>query len=425
MKATMLNTASIHHVRSHTFRSVFRAPTYSGYSFSNIPTSIPSFFSPQYKLTLAKDVFQVQKQYKQVVLFFIDAFGWKFIEAYKEHPVLQKLMDRGVVSMLSSQFPSTTAAHVTCMNTGLAVGESGVYEWNYYEPTLDAVIQPLLFSLAGETVRETLQEKHVDPRVLFPQSSVYPTLHTLGVQTHIVQDALFAQSSYGSVVMADTMIHPYTSLAGARSKMETLLQDINEKKYLYFYYAGIDKAGHEYGPDSVEFSQAVTEFLEMLGDFLNSIERHPDTLFLMTADHGQTKIYKETCWYINREAPELLQFFEKTKTGAYKAPCGSARDMFLHVEEEHLAFVAESLQKKLHGIAEVVPTKELIELGFFGPTISKAFLSRVGNLVILPFAGQSVWWYEEGVFWQKHIGHHGGLTPEEMETVLITYSLGS
>ncbi len=416
-----MNKISVEKVRSHSFRSVFRAPTYSGYNFSNISTTIPSLFSSKFKQTLADDVLNKNKKYKQVILFFIDGFGWRFIEQYKNHPVLKKLEKNGNVSMLSTQFPSTTAAHVTSINTGLAVCESGIYEWNYYEPTLDAVIQPLFFSYAGEKQRETLKDKNIDPKTLFPKSKLYEQLKSLGVQAHIFQDESFAQTSYGDVVMADTKIHPYTSLDHALLEIENVLKNNTDSKYLYFYYSAIDKVGHEFGPESAEFSCTVTKFLDSLDTFLKNIELQKDTLFLMTADHGQTRIYEETCWYINKEAPELLQYFKKNKNGDYLAPCGSARDMFLHINDEDAQTVLSSLQKKLTSIAEVVLTQELIDLGFFGPVISKTFLSRVGNIVILPFAEKSVWWYEQDKFWQKHKGHHGGMTPEEMETVLISY----
>ena len=46
--------------------------------------------------------------------------------------------------------------------------------------------------------------------------------------------------------------------------------------------------------------------------------------------------------------------------------------------------------------------------------------SRAGNLVILPYRYESVWWYEKNKFEMRFYGHHGGLTPQEMETVLYS-----
>ncbi|NQU30061.1 MAG: alkaline phosphatase family protein, partial [Anaerolineae bacterium] len=80
------------------------------------------------------------------------------------------------------------------------------------------------------------------------------------------------------------------------------------------------------------------------------------------------------------------------------------------------------LTSRLEGKADVLKTQDLIEAGYFGPTISESFLSRVGNLIILPHRYQSVWWYVKDKFEQKHYGHHGGLTPEEMEIPLNSYT---
>ena len=67
------------------------------------------------------------------------------------------------VAKLTAQFPSTTAAHVTCLHTGLEVGQSGVYEWQYYEPQLDAMITPLLFSLRGNEGTGSAQDDRHRP----------------------------------------------------------------------------------------------------------------------------------------------------------------------------------------------------------------------------------------------------------------------
>ena len=56
---------------------------------------------------------------------------------------------------------------------------------------------------------------------------------------------------------------------------------------------------------------------------------------------------------------------------------------------------------------------------YFGPgPVAEVFRRRVGNLVVLPYAGESVYWYEKDRFEQKHYGHHGGLTRAEMEIPL-------
>lgn len=62
----------------------------------------------------------------------------------------------------------------------------------------------------------------------------------------------------------------------------------------------------------------------------------------------------------------------------------------------------------------------LVENGCFGgEPISEALAGRLGNLVILPLEGESVWWYEKGVFEIDYSGHHGGLTPGEAEVPLL------
>ena len=66
--------------------------------------------------------------------------------------------------------------------------------------------------------------------------------------------------------------------------------------------------------------------------------------------------------------------------------------------------------------------RDLIEAGLFGPLpLSQRFLDRVGNLVVLPFAGESVWWYEKDKFEMKKHGAHGGLTPAEVEIPLLLF----
>ena len=98
--------------------------------------------------------------------------------------------------------------------------------------------------------------------------------------------------------------------------------------------------------------------------------------------------------------------------------------MFLHLKDERLDEVVPFLQTHLAGRAEVYRTEQLVAQHFFGSLQpSKEFLTRVGNVVILPYQYETVWWYEEGKFEMHFQGHHGGLTPEEMEIPLLLLAL--
>src|ERR687891_552512 len=89
----------------------------------------------------------------RVGVILLDAFGRRFLERHAEHPFLRRLE----VTELSTQFPSTTTAHVTTMHTGRPLGEHGLYEWNVYEPALDAIVTPLRFSFAGDDEPDTVR----------------------------------------------------------------------------------------------------------------------------------------------------------------------------------------------------------------------------------------------------------------------------
>jgi hypothetical protein len=64
-----------------------------------------------------------------------------------------------------------------------------------------------------------------------------------------------------------------------------------------------------------------------------------------------------------------------------------------------------------------------MDKGYFGPVISPQLRGRAGDLVILPYEGETVWWFEKDKYEQKFRGHHGGLTKQEMEIPLITWEM--
>ncbi len=433
----MLNAASLHAVNSSRFSQRFTKPLFDSYCFSNLPQTIESLLAGQgvqgaidrAPTSLPPDVFGgMPTRYNKVIVFFIDGFGWRFFERYAEkYPFLKAILTNGVVSKLTSQFPSTTAAHVTTMHTGLNVAQSGVYEWSYYEPLIDDMISPLLFSYAGDKERDTLKRSAIAAEALYPRQTFYSTLQTKGIRSYIFQSEAYTPSTYSDIVYRGGVVIAYKTLAEALMRLTDLL--LTEKAahgYYFLYLDKIDTAGHHYGPDSRQFQQTVDTCLTLMEHlFYKKVSgKLRDTLFLMTADHGQIEVNPKTTFYLNKQMPSIETFLRTNLRGRPLVPAGSARDMFLHVKDERIDEAIRLLQKHLAGKAEVYTMQELLAQGFFGTQApSAAFAGRVGNVVILPYAHETVWWYEEGKFDMHFLGHHGGLTPEEMEIPLLVLPL--
>ncbi len=389
----------------------FIKPKYDAGGFAGIPNRIKEAFA--------------SKTYDAVVLFFIDAFGWRFYERFQDAPFVKRIEKHGKIEKLTSQFPSTTAAHVTTIHTGLPVGQSGVYEWYYYEPQVDRVIAPLLFSFAGAKERDTLKTK-IDPQALYPQGEFYPELKKMGVECFNFGQREFTPSTYSQAVMKPSEIRPYKTLSEAFVNIRQLLEKKSAPTYIHLYFDRIDAVAHEYGPNAPQTEAEIETFLLTLEYYFEQIfNQKKRILFLMTADHGMCEVDPKTTVYLNTNPNfhGVERFLQANKKGELLVPAGSPRDLFLHVKNNLLTEAQDFLAARLSGKADVVKTEDLINAGYFGPQVSARFKERVANLVILPYRYESVWWYDKDKYVQRYYGHHGGLTPQEMETILYSYEI--
>jgi predicted AlkP superfamily pyrophosphatase or phosphodiesterase len=415
----VFNEESIQQVDAARFNAAFARPLYEGYSFAQIPQTVRYVLTGESGGLPLKIFGHLPQRYRKVALILVDSFGWRFLmNYYKEYPALKRFADSGVISKISVQFPSTTSAHVTTINSGLPVGESGVYEWFYYEPSLDAIISPLTFSYAA-THRESLRNV-VAPGAILPQQTIYQALAAHGIQSYVLQESTIAHSSYSKTLTNGAEILPFVTLSQGLLNLAYLLNSLKERAYVFYYYSLLDSIAHNYGPDSAHHRAEIDTFFTALERiFFANLERDGETLILLTADHGQVEVDPSTTRYLNRELPQLTPLFRVDRRGAPLVPAGSARDMFLYVKQAHLDEAYAMLAAHLRGCAEVYRTSDLIEEGFFGAHCSEVFRKRLGELVVLPYAHESVWWHEQGKFEQTFLGHHGGLTPDEMHSVLM------
>jgi predicted AlkP superfamily pyrophosphatase or phosphodiesterase len=405
--------------------------SYGPYVLSGIPGTILSALTPGTPARMLPDdaLSGLSNKYDKVVLFLMDGFGWgHFEEIKKKDPFVKALCGRGNAMRLGTQFPSTTACNVTTMNTGLSVAQHGVYEWFYYEPKVGEIIAPLLYSYGRHVKeRDSLKaDKGVQPADIYPGQSIYKKLIGHGVSCHAFQDIEYAYSPYTDTVFDGAHRYGYITPSDGLINLAERIIDEPGKAYYYFYLDKLDSLSHVYGPGSKEVNaEAEAFFLSLERIFWDKVKDKVDrTLFILTADHGQAAIRPDRCVYLNLAFPEVKEWIKRSKSGRYLVPAGSCRDMFLYIKEGCLDDAFHFLADKLHDKALVIKTKDLVENGYFGERyVSEALGGRLGNLVILPFEGQCVWWYEKELFEIKFLGHHGGLTKQEMEIPFLAWDV--
>ena len=338
---------------------------------------------------------------ERVAVVLLDAFGMRFVERHADHPLLR----RAHVAPLASQFPSTTTAHVTTMHTGTPVGTHGLYEWNVYEPALDAVITPILFARAGEYAPDGLRGSGIGIGDVVPPGTLYERLAEAGVRSVVLQPAAFSPSTYDSVAVRGAELRPYPTIAAGAAGLAEALQ---EPGYVYLYWHEIDLNGHLHGPDSPEFDAACLAALDALDAALAAAG--PEALVLLTADHGQVAVDPSRVDYLEDVLPEV---------GHYLAhgPAGSARDVFLHARPGLAAELAGALRERLDGRAEVVQVAELEAAGLFGD-VGPRLRARLADVCVLPATGRMAWLRSAAGVEQRFKGHHGGLDRDECDTWL-------
>ncbi|MFN8391735.1 MAG: alkaline phosphatase family protein [Bdellovibrionota bacterium] len=412
----MINEASLAAVKGAFQGRLCACPLYADYCFSNIPSAIASYFDDSVRSLLPSLCLPAtEHRVERVVSIFVDAMGWQSISEM-DHPFLTRCAEEGIVSKLTSQFPSTTAAHVTSFSTGLPVGQNGVYEWWQYQPELNDLIRPIMFSSRdAQDRRDDLDSFRLRPQDVFPNQSWLRNLRMQGVRITTLMPQGIVGSLTNRYLMRNTRRIGTSDFAeGARIATEL---EWTSRQIVHIYVDALDAAGHKAGPDSAAYR-------ETRNDILDTIERlyveraDGRTLFLVFADHGQISVAPKDPArnvVLDVEASFLENMLHRSSRGDVLPPAGGMRDVFLHVQEPALDQCVEQLSSLLGERAVVTKTDHLIRNGLFGPAVSDEFRRRVGNVTILPAPGLSLTWSSHAPNRLGFLGDHGGLTREEME----------
>jgi predicted AlkP superfamily pyrophosphatase or phosphodiesterase len=409
------------YIEAHTDGEVLY-PWYETYCLSKVPTLVLGLLGiPQPDHALLKvvqDAVGSRRYPSKVVVLLIDGFGWhQWLQYSERYDFFNRVTACGVVAPITTVFPSTTAAALTTIHSGLTPQEHGLPEWWVYFDELDTIAASLPFTSLGARGRDKLLEAGVKPSILFRGRTIYQMLANAQVPSFtLIRDA-YAHSAYSSVVHKGSVTVPFINSSDLLVNLRQKLVEVSGPAYFFVYWDAVDAIAHTYGPHTEQYHAELAGFSYLLQRELIQNIPEPvahDTLLLVTADHGHINVAPRQTLYLNRY-PRLVRSLDLGHTGQRIWPWGSPRDVFLRVQEDRLDETAAWLTKRLAGKATVITTSEALQRQLFGVgKIHPRFKQRVGNLLILPTHDHLIWFeHLKGKKFRLR-GMHGGLRPDEM-----------
>lgn len=408
----------------------FVHPQYGKNCISAIPNTILHLFGvTNQKTRLPFEGLSATSKINKVVLVIIDGFGFsKFLSYHKGDRLLTNFIDKGEVYPLTSVFPSQTTNALTTLNTGLTPQEHGLFEYFIYLKEV-GVINAMRFQRLISKHQKRLSDEGFDPSImLLKNQTIHNALKDKGIDTFTHIHASNASNACSKLIFQGSKIVPAQNAYESIVKLRKNLQKNRGKSaYFFMHLDTLDTVSHNYGPESFEYYAELSLLTRLLYRELvqkTDAKTAKETLLLVSADHGGVAVNPNETTYLNI-LPKLLNF-QVGKNRKPILPLGSYREIFLHVKERKLEETKQWFAQKIGHKAKVIETKEAAEKGLFGLGVAgKEMLERTGNLMILPYGDQTVWFESSGGRKISYLGQHGGLSEKEMLVPFAVAGLNS
>jgi len=329
----------------------------------------------------------------------VDGLGAELVRAHPDDaPVMSAALVAG--RDLTAGFPSTTAASIGSIGTGLSPGGHGVVGYTVAIPG------------AGKLMNSLKWDPSVDPLQWQPAPTAFERAAKSGVEVLQVGKRSFEGGGLDRAVLrgarfvgADT----FGEVAG--NVLDRLGEFVarNRPGFIYAYVADLDWTGHTQGVSSTAWRmqlQLVDRLVEQISSRLPAGAR-----FYVTGDHGMVDIPVDRRVDVDldlalRDGVELLG--------------GEARARYLYVRDGALDDVLSVWRARFGDDAVVCTRDEAIEAGWFGP-VSDWARPRIGDVIVASMTDLALVATHHQPRESRLVGHHGSLTPAEQLVPLLEF----
>jgi len=298
---------------------------------------------------------------------------------------------------IESGFPTTTAAALASLTTGVAPGQHGLVGYTVLDPANDRVVN----QLSG-------WDGKLDPLTWQRVPTLFETAAEHGIDAIAIGPERYLDTGFTHAVLRGARYLPAASMA---DRMSRALDELKKpgRHLVYLYVPELDQAAHAHGGDSAEWLRAL-ETLDAAAGTLTAALGRRDGL-LITADHGLLDIPQHAHVLVEGPLLDGVRFI-----------AGEPRCLQLHAEPgTDVDALAERWREAEGQRAWVVTRAEAVEAGWFGE-VSPEVLPRIGDVLVA--ARKNIAYYD-GRQLNPHgrgmVGQHGSWSAAELRVPLLRF----
>ncbi len=365
----------------------------------NLMNSVAKYFGLEPKHpTLPLVDAELLRGYKNVVVILLDGLGQSILMRYLPR---DSFLRKNFAQELSAVYPSSTVPSTVSFKTGLNPVEHAWWGHFMYFKGLGQTIN--VYTNNDAFSRKSVALPDVAHRVI-PYANILDLITEKNSNVHAYNLCnAEARDNFG---VSQVTYNDFTEMA----EFVKTLVSLDGKRLIYAYHENPDTILHKLGHNASEISKVLNDIDCTLADLCTSCK---DTLFLITADHGQTEL---------KESRDITDYPDFCNT-LIQMPTGCTRCASFNVKAgQEKNFL--NLAKKYFGDKfAIISKKEAVNNKLFGEGRPHPELGNLLGDYLLCATSDCNLTYSTlyGKPAMQPLGIHGGLTVEEMRVPLIIY----
>jgi hypothetical protein len=401
----------------------FLPPNYIDGSIANIPATIATLLGAHFQglAPLRQNLWQpFRGRTKRVVVLLVDSLGWDMVQRESKH-LDWLLQEPTVVDKITSVFPSTTTAALSSLWTGTAPAQHGLVGLRLFFPEQAVLASMIRFAPAFSEKGGSLVDAGVDPAQFLAVPGFAEQLAAAGVPSHTFKGKNILYSELSTMFdRGVTGLHGVVTFADMVVQLGHMLEETaGQSLYTFAYWPAVDTLSHALGPDHDSVGAEIrTIFALLKRELLEKLSpaARNETLFIITADHGQVATPIQKAVIIEDHPPISEMLLMK--------PAGEPRVAYMYARQGCQDALENYLNEHLSDALVAYPSTALLTAGLLGPSPhANDVARRLGDVVVITHNGRTFITKNDIDKARSFPGLHGSLAKKEMEVPWIAFHL--